>query len=605
MELEILLEKLDLSEDYDLEFKASEDNLPKDIWRTISAFANTKGGHIILGITEKRDSFFVTGINNSISQKKDFWNNHNNPQKLSSPICNESDFTIAHIDEKDVIIIKISQASRTQRPVYINNNPMTGTYKRNYDGDYLCREDEVRQMLRDASSESQDCQILDNFDFNDLDLETMKAFRQRFRSRKPDHPFLALDDQELLRKLGGWKSDRNTHKEGLTLAGLLMFGRERSILDACPHYHLDYQEKRSSDPEERWTYRVTLDGEWEANLFNFYYRVYGRLVSDLDVPFKLDKNSVRLGETHVHEALREALSNTLIHADHSSTKPLTIIKFKDIFLFSNPGRLRIPIDKVYEGGVSDPRNPNLQKMFQMVGLGDKAGSGFPKILRAWKEQQWIYPKVSENLDLDMTTVALPMISLIPKDVEKELREVVGDNYCNLSQLDRIILVLAHRLGQISNSDIQCYSQKHPRDIGDCLKNLVDNGWLEKSGHGRGTYYTLPNDTQPDLFFLLPQSDQPSSDHLQPSSDHWEKLIAIATPVREKGKVSQELMEQIILELCQYQHLTQQQLADILNRSPHTLRTSYLTKMVKEGALQLKYPDKPTHPYQSYQTRQNP
>ena len=98
----------------------------------------------------------------------------------------------------------------------------------------------------------------------------------------------------------------------------------------------------------------------------------------------------------------------------------------------------------------------------MVGLGDKAGSGFPKILRAWKEQQWIYPRVLENLDLDMTTVALPMISLIPEDVEKELREVVGDNYCNLSQLYRIILVLAHRLGQISNSDIQCYSQKHFR-----------------------------------------------------------------------------------------------------------------------------------------------
>ena len=195
MELEILFEKLDFIEDYDLEFKAFEDNLPKDIWKTISAFANTKGGYIILGVTEKRGSFFITGINNSISQKKDFWNNHNNPQKLSFPICSESDFTTTQIDEKDVIIINVSQASRTQRPVYINNNPITGTYKRNYDGDYLCREDEVRQMLRDASSEPQDYQILDKFDISDLDPETLKAFRQRFRSRKPDHPWLALDDR--------------------------------------------------------------------------------------------------------------------------------------------------------------------------------------------------------------------------------------------------------------------------------------------------------------------------------------------------------------------------------------------------------------------------
>jgi len=105
---------------------------------------------------------------------------------------------------------------------------------------------------------------------------------------------------------------------------------------------------------------------------------------------------VRRGETHVHEALREALVNTLIHADHQSTRPLIITKYKNGFLFSNPGRLRISLQQLYEGGVSDPRNPNLQKMFQMLGLGEKAGSGFGKMIRAWIEQQW-FPLVSEKL----------------------------------------------------------------------------------------------------------------------------------------------------------------------------------------------------------------
>ncbi len=70
------------------------------------------------------------------------------------------------------------------------------------------------------------------------------------------------------------KGYRLTGKEGVTVAGLIMFGCERSILEALPHYHLDYQEKLSHDPETRWTYRLTLDGTWEPNLFNFYYRVY-------------------------------------------------------------------------------------------------------------------------------------------------------------------------------------------------------------------------------------------------------------------------------------------------------------------------------------------
>ncbi|MFP4101852.1 ATP-binding protein, partial [Coleofasciculus sp.] len=302
---------------------------------------------------------------------------------------------------------------------------MTGTYKRNYEGDYRCTQEEVRQMLRDASDDPHDFQILDGFDLTDLDSETLKSFRQRFSSREPDHPWLALDERNLLCQLGGWRRDRTTGKEGLTLAGLLMFGCERSIQDFLPNYQLDYQELLSDDPETRWTYRLTLDGRWEPNLFNFYYRVYGRLINDLDVPFQLDKDAVRRGETHVHQALREALVNTLIHADHQSTRPIVVIKISDRFLFSNPGRLRIPLQRLYEGGVSDARNPNLQKMFQMLGLGEKAGSGFQKILRAWREQQWLIPFVSEKLDLEVTSVALPMVSLIPQDVEIELKEIVG------------------------------------------------------------------------------------------------------------------------------------------------------------------------------------
>jgi ATP-dependent DNA helicase RecG len=137
-------------------------------------------------------------------------------------------------------------------------------------------------------------------------------------------------------------------------------------------------------------------------------------------------------------------------------------------------------------------------MFQMLGLGEKAGSGFEKIIRAWREQQWFIPLVSENLELEMTSVTLPMISLIPKNVEKDLREIVGDNYSDLTELDYIILVLAHQFGNICNTDIHYYNRKHPRDISECLKRLVNNGWLERSGHGRGTNYNLVHSDRPTI-----------------------------------------------------------------------------------------------------------
>jgi ATP-dependent DNA helicase RecG len=484
---------------------------------------------------------------------------------------------------------------------------MTGTYKRNYEGDYRCSQEEVKQMLRDASDQSQDFQILDKFDLNDLDTDTIKTYRQRFSNRDPDHPWLALDNQELLYKLGGLRRDRNSGQEGLTRAGLLMFGRESSILEAFPYYHLDYQEKLSDDPEKRWTYRLTLDGKWEANLFNFYYQVYGRLVKDLDVPFQLDKDAVRKGETHVHEALREALVNTLIHADHQSTRPIQITKLLDCYLFLNPGRLRIPLQRLYEGGLSDARNPHLQKMFQMIGLGEKAGSGFGKILRAWKEQQWPIPLVSEKLDIEVTSVILPMVSLIPGEVEAELKKIVGDTYCQLTELDRIILVLAHKFGDISNIDIQRYRREHPRDISEHLRNLVKNGWLSQSGRCRGTRYTLSNHNQSEPVSLPPNSEhyEPSSEHYDLSSEHYQQLQEIAKPVREKGRVDKDIVRQVILDLCSEHYLPLRTLAELLTREPDSIRNHYVNPMIDEGLLQLKHPEQINHPQQAYKTVSSP
>ncbi|MEN8264614.1 MAG: RNA-binding domain-containing protein [Nitrospirota bacterium] len=602
MTIEELLKHIDIREDQDIEFKSADGGLPKSIWETISAFANTEGGYIVLGVTQKKGKYHVTGVPKPKTLLKPFWDTHNNPQKLKPPVCLESDIATLSIDRHKVLVIRVPRGSRQQRPVFINGNPLTGTFKRNYEGDYRCTEAEVRQMLRDASDEPQDSLILEGFDFSDLDPESLSAYRNRFASRDPGHPFLALNDLDFLERLGGLRRDRKTAEEGLTLAGLLMFGQERSILDAFPHYHLDYQEQLSSDPEKRWTYRLTIDGTWVPNLFNFYYLAYSRLINSLDVPFELDSAAVRRGETHVHEALREALVNTLIHADHMSSRPILIVKSQNMFYFNNPGRLRIPIDRLYEGGISDPRNPSLQKMFQMLGLGEKAGSGFQKILRAWREQEWFIPFVSEKLDTDITTVSLPMISMIPEQVEKELKVIVGSAYTALTEIDRLALVLAHRFGKISNADIKQYRREHSREIGERLKYLVYKGWLSTSGQGRGMRYQLAmSEESTDLFSQRFEHLEGRSEHLESNSEHYKKLITIANPVREKRRVNKELVQSTILTLCSDEYLTLRTLANLLHRTPDSLRNHYINPMIKEKKLNLRYPDNPNHPQQGYKT----
>ena len=273
-----------------------------------------------------------------------------------------------------------------------------------------------------------------------------------------------------------------------------------------------------------------------------------------------------------------------------------MVKSIDGYLFSNPGRLRIPLQRLYEGGTSDPRNPHLQKMFQMLGLGEKAGSGFGKILRAWKEQQWLSPLVSEKLDLEVTSVNLPMTSFIPEAVEVELKRIIGDAYRQLGDLDRIILVLAHQFEEISNTDIQRYRSEHPRDISERLRNLVQNGWLHQSGKCRGTRYTLPNQNFSAQLSLLP-----SSEHYPPSSEHYQQLEAIAEPIRRKGRISKDSVRKVILELCSQQYLPLGTLAQLLGREPDTIRNHYVNPMIDEGLLELKHPQLRNHPQQAYRT----
>ena len=613
MTIEELLEALELGEDQDIEFKRAQGGLPRSIWETISAFANTAGGIIVLGIAEQDSKFEIAGVSKPQPLIKQFWDTHNNSQKLNYPICRDLDLQLLTIHERTVICIHIPQASRQQRPIYINGNPIGGTFKRNYEGDYRCTESEVRQMLRDAGEDPSDGRILEGFTVADLDAESLKAFRNRFASRDPDHPFLAKSDQDLLECLGGWRRDRVTKVEGITLAGILMFGKERSILDALPHFYLDYREQFSTDPEVRWSYRLTIDGKWTPNLFNFYYRVYPRLVENIDVPFKLDKNATRLEETHVHDALREALVNTLIHADHQTTHSILIIKRHDVFAFINPGRLRISLEQLYQGGISDPRNPNLLKMFQMLGLVERAGSGFQKILRAWHEQHWIIPLVAENLQLDLTATQLPVVSMISESVEQEIRQVVGDKYQTLNELERTILMLTHYLGEVGNKDIQRYRSEHSRDIGDLLRKFVACGWLTKSGKGSGTRYQLPDTANRTLISitqpLLNSSEHlaDSSEHLAGSSEHWQAdqeqtLLRIALPISQGGKkIPKATMENVILKLCAVDWLPLRTLTRLLGRKSDYLRNHLITPMLKDGRLELKIPETPNHPQQAYRT----
>ena len=179
-----------------------------------------------------------------------------------------------------------------------------------------------------------------------------------------------------------------------------MFGEEYRILYEYPEYFLDYRE--ILDPAIRWTDRLqSSSGDWSGNLFDFFFRVYSKIVKDLKVPFKLE-GITRIDDTPVHKALREALANCLVNTDFFVARGIVIKKDADRIIMENPGYIRTGREQMLKGGISDPRNKALMKMFNMIGIGERAGSGVPDIYSVWENQGWEKPVVEEQYNPDRT-----------------------------------------------------------------------------------------------------------------------------------------------------------------------------------------------------------
>lgn len=606
------LDLLGWEEGQDLELKAAQGGLPKSLWETYSAMVNTLGGVILLGV---EDDGTVRGVNDPSKLKRDFWNTVNNRGKISENILTDKDVRAIDYDGHTILAIHIPEGNRYQKPVFTGQNPMSGTYRRNHEGDYRCSEREVSRILADASDQPADSKILPQFNMGDIDRPSLQQYRQRLSSQKPSHPWLSEDDAGLLTKLGGWRKDRITREEGLTVAGLLMFGCEESIREGVPSYHIDYREKMSEDPSIRWSDRLTMDGTWEGNLFQFYMKISQRLFADLKLPFQLDSDLFRKGETEVHEAIREALVNALIHADYLGQGGVIIEKYPDHFDFSNPGTLLVALDQLFQGHVSECRNKALQTMFMMIGAAEKAGSGIDRMRKGWESQHWRYPMIRLRMLPDRVDWRLPMVSLIPDESLERLQDLFGEAvFSQLDELEVQALVTADTEECVDNPRMRQVTGKHATDLTKTLQRLVARGLLVQEGQGRWTKYTLPSSAHSGGSSVHSAT---SSVHSANSSVHsnstllgmleaeLSKLKELATPVTEKGAVSSEIMERVITTLCTERYLSRRQLGELLNRNPDGLRSRFLTQMVRHNILQLKYPDTPNREDQAYTSAEHP
>jgi ATP-dependent DNA helicase RecG len=500
-------------------------------------------------------------------------------------------------------------------------------------------------MLAEQLEDDRDMRVLPNFGVDDLDSDSLRIYRQMLKDEKPAHPYLELNDVEFLERIKAFRMDRESGKSGLTLAGVLMFGKWGAIQEAVPTYQVDYQERADTKAERRWIDRVVPDGTWSGNVFDFYRKVYRKLTADLKVPFEL-KGGQRQEDTPIHQALREALVNTLVHADYSGRVSVLVVKRPDMFGFRNPGKLRLPLEQVLQGGESDCRNRFMHQMFLLIGLGERAGSGMPKILSSWRSLHWRQPLLREKEDPEQTLLELHMLDLLPPLVLAELRQAIGSAFDSLLPLDRLILATASIEGTVNHARVLEISNAHPHDLSVSLARLEKKGLLSSQGQSRGKIYFLPGSAPllPEQVFsgpwvlpsgvgtpisgsaafssgqtigasgqsdsrgardgsgrlLNPRLDSPVIDQLDALTAAFrEQLEAVAGPAKQRKRAGNELMEQVLLQVCAGHYIRLAALAELVGRNPDALRKGHLDRLVQSGRVRLAFRDTPNHKQQAY------
>ncbi|MED3881682.1 ATP-binding protein [Priestia megaterium] len=434
----------------------------------------------------------------------------------------------------------------------------------------------------------QDNLILEHYGLNELNFDTIKSYRDRFAKVKPAHPWNALETKEFLYKVGAWGKVRDTHKEGVTLAGLLLFSEERIITEVLPQYFLEYRESKGN---EEWTERFTSqDGTWSGNIFDFYFHIHEVVLNSEHQP-------------SIASSLTEVLINMLIHADYNGEGGVILEKQPSHYVFSNPGLLLVPTDSVFSTTVSQLRNPNIVKLFSLLGLCERAGSGLKKVKQNWSLHHYKTPAIDQDVSMHRTVVTLSLstqerqASSSEKDIYNTSITDSGNNFKDVEKYQNTpendVEIDSYNKNGYSynkelieefksyNNDVNSYNKEdnyysndvnlYNNDVNSCNNNL--NSYNNKQRENSSTLVNAENiDT---------------------------KLWDIAALAREKKRLSPNQMEHIILELCKEKPLMLKEFAYLLERTPDGVRNNYLTKLLRKGQLQLKYPNQPNHPKQAY------
>ena len=137
-----------------LEAKLATGGLPESLWETYSAFANSYGGVILLGVEERSDhSLRIQGLLDAQEMLEEFLTRVQDPQTVSADLVSEERARVESTPHGDIIVIEVPWAEDALRPVYVGRDPYHGTYRREGEADLRCSPPRWRPCWRGGRAE--------------------------------------------------------------------------------------------------------------------------------------------------------------------------------------------------------------------------------------------------------------------------------------------------------------------------------------------------------------------------------------------------------------------------------------------------------------------
>ena len=379
-----------------IEFKLCSGNVEHDVFESICAFLNRFGGDVLLGV--KNDGTVVGVKGDAVALRNNIMNVAND-ERAFDPVAYIAPEIIEY-EGKTLITIRVPASGEIHSYKGI-------VYDRNGDADVRVRSTAAKgMMLLRKQGIFTEQRIYPYVAKSDLNLADLKRLRIRAQNNSRDghrHPWMDMDDDQLLRSAKLIGTDRESGKSGFNLAAVMLLGTEDVIKDICPAYVTDAI-LRVKDVD-RYDDRDVVG----VNLVAAYDRLMDFARKHLPDPFFLE-GDVRKSLREI--IVREMVANTLIHREFTSSRPARFVIERDRMYVENACRAASGDTLTPNNFTPDPRNPIIANFFRVIGYADQLGSGVRNLYKYAKAYGGSDPQLKDG-DVFRIEVSLKSLEVAP------------------------------------------------------------------------------------------------------------------------------------------------------------------------------------------------